>query len=268
MTLDGPSKTGKTCLGRHLEQELTPEVDGPVRFDSIGDFFRRMTVAIMDELGPAPEEGAMLAQLEKVIADDAAFDNDREWGDLHTDAVNDLVSTVGATPLGQTTKHTWAERASAVARQEQTGLWVVDGRNPSRTLAEELEKPDMYLVLDLFVHAEIEISARRSGSSVEQLTRRRAQDVGGPDPLLVYPAFPVPYEPVKPGAFPDWFMPESGIESDVISSSWNGDARPAPVYLDTSELGVNDPDLGLDQMLTAGTSLARVALRWYNDRNV
>lgn len=267
VTLDGPSKTGKTHLGRHMQAELAPEVDGLVRFDSIGDFFRRMTAAIIEETGPNPDEAEMLAQLYKVIVSEVAFDNDRDWSDLNSGEVNNLVSTVG--PHAQSTKETWADRASSIARSIGTDLWIVDGRNPSRTLGPELKKPDMHLVLDLFVHAEVGISACRSRTDEQQLVRRRELDSSGPDPLLVYPTTPVVYEPITPGAFPEWFLPRQSVESMVIADSWHaGTALPAPVYLDTTELGADDTDLGLEKFQTAGVSLARAALQWYNDRDV
>jgi hypothetical protein len=268
--LDGPSKTGKTCLGRHLTTELQPEADGRVRFDSIGDFFRKMTVGVIEEVGPNPGEAEMLSQLQKVIASDAAFDASREWGDLHSDEINALVSTVGSTALAQTTRSTWAERASSVVRSENVGLWVVDGRNPRRTLEGELAKADMSLVLDMFVDCDVVPASLRSGSSIEELERRRAQDVGGSDPLLVYPANPIVYEPIDLSKFPAWFAPHGCVEDEVIAKSWEygGSHGPQTVYLDTSELGIDDADLGLSRMLDAGMGLVQAALRCYNDANV
>lgn len=271
ITLDGPSKVGKTCAGKHLAAELQQSMQAPIRFDSIGDFFRRMTVGIIEAVGPAPEEPEMLDQLAKVIDTDMAFDNGRTWPDLHSKEVDDLVSTVGVTPLAQTTKRTWSERATAIARSEQVGLWVVDGRNPRRTLQDELRRPNTHLVLDLFVHCDVEPAALRAGVPLEQLERRRRQDLSGPDPLLVYPQFPVPYEPVSTESWPEWFAEGyvDSTEDSVIASSWaEGGQVPTPVLLDTSELGISDPDRGLDRMLTATTKLAHRAIAWYNHHDV
>jgi cytidylate kinase len=266
ITLDGPSKTGKTHLGSHMRTELAPEVDGLIRFDSIGNFFRRMTAVIIEEVGPTPDEAEMLAQLYKVIVSEVAFDNDRDWPDLGSDEINNLASTVG--PHAQSTLETWADRASAIARAQRTDLWIVDGRNPSRTLGSELKKPDMHLVLDLFVHTEVEMAAERTGTDLAQLKRRRAQDVAGPNPLLVYPAKSVPYEPITVGPSDKWFMPVT-VEAQVIADTWHADSLlPTPVFLDTTTLGDTDDDLGLEKFLTAGTDLARTALQWYNDRDV
>lgn len=269
MTLDGPPKTGKSCLGRHLVTELGQDLEAPIRFDAIGDFFRRMTVAVMAETGPTPSEPELLARLGEVIKSEVAFDNGYDWPDLHSDAVNDFVSTVGSTQLAQTTRQTWAERACSMARELDTGLWIVDGRNPrSTSLKTELKRPDLHLILDLFVHTDVEIAAKRSGTPVEQLTRRRSLDMGGPHPLLVYPSLSVPYEPIATDGFPQWFLPTGSLETDVISSTWHAEEPPAPVYMDTSDLGIRDPDLGLGRFLTAGTQLARTALQWYNGRDV
>jgi cytidylate kinase len=266
ITLDGPSKTGKTHLGRHMRTELGPLVGGLVRFDSTGDFFRRMTAMIIREAGPSPDEDEMLTQLHKVIASEVAFDDDHDWPDLHSDEINNLVSTVG--PHAQSTKATWADRASSIARSTGTDLWIVDGRNPSRTLGSELKKPDMHLVLDLFVHTEVEMAAERSGTDLAQLKRRRAQDVAEPRPLLVCPIKSVPYEPITVDPSDKWFMPVT-VEAQVIADTWHADSLlPTPVFLDTTTLGATDDDLGLGKFLTAGTDLARTALQWYNDRDV
>ena len=267
ITLDGPSKTGKTHLGSHMRTELAAWVDGLIRFDSIGNFFRRMTAVIIEEVGPNPDETEMLAQLHKVIVSEVAFDNDRNWPDLNSAEVNNLVSTVG--PHAQATKETWADRASSIARSIGTDLWIVDGRNPSRTLGPELKKPDMRLVLDLFVHTDVGVAAERSKTDAEQLIRRRDQDMAEPNPLLVYPVTSVPYEPIMVGPSDKQFVPALTEEAKVIADTWHaGTPLPTPVFLDTTTLGDTDPDLGLERFLTAGTDLARAALQWYNDRDV
>ena len=266
--LDGPSKVGKTCVGTDLSAHLESQIDGPIRFDVIGDFFRRMTVAVMEELGPDPAPDALLKVLAKVIDSNVAFDNGRTWGDLHSPEVDNLVSTVGEKNIAQKEKYTWGGRALAKALDEETELWIVDGRNPRRTLADAWKLPEVSLVLDLFIHCDLEPSALRAGVPLAQLERRRAQDMSGDDPLLVYPPAAVPYEPVSTAGWPSWFVDnyEGEIERSVIETSWHGNAKPNAVFLDTSQLGINDDDLGLGRMLSATHNLAHAALQWYNQR--
>jgi len=268
ITLDGPSKVGKTCIGRHIASELSPEIDGPVRFDSIGDFYRRITVAVIEAAGPSPDEAELLDQLQKVLDGEAAYDNERDWGDLHSEEVEGLVSRIGHTDTAQAAKWQWGERALGAVARDEVDLWVLDGRNPRRTIAKGLAKPGVDLILDLFVHAELAPSARRAGVTVEHLSRRREQDQDGSNPLLVYPALPVMYEPVNTEGFPDWFIPRYHIERMAIESSWVGRDAPSPVLFDTSEFGIDDEDMGLERMLKATRDLAHTALDWYNERNV
>jgi hypothetical protein len=247
VTLDGPTKTGKTCLGEHLQGELADQ--GIVRFDSIGNYFRRLAVLVAAEVGYKPEEAEMLLELKKAIADDEAFDNVREWGDLHSAEVNGFVSTVGATALAQDTKYTWAEKATSASRAEKTDIWIVDGRNPRRTLVKEINTSTIDHETDLYMECGSAVSAWRSGLELAVIEDRRMRDTSGDDPLLVRPEHGIEYC--------------HGVDVEgVVARSRAREIQdaPLPIYFDTTNLGVNEPDKGRALMCASGLEIVKHAL--------
>lgn len=250
ITLDGPSKTGKTCLGSYLESELIDQ--GRVRFDSIGDYFRRMAVAVAGEVGYEPDKDEMLKAIQKVIAEDIAFDNSRGWPDLHSTKVNGFVSTVGSTAMVQETKYTWAERATSISKGEGTDLWIVDGRNPRRTLNDQIKSGQINHALDLYMECSAAVSAFRSGISEDVIVQRRAQDADGDDPLLIRPERHLTYPHIL----------DTNYASGVVRLSHRANIGqvPLPIFFDTTELGLDQEDKGRAMMEKSGLTIVRAAL--------
>lgn len=247
ITLDGPSKTGKTCVGANLQEALVPEVDGPIRFGTAGDFFRRLTVAVIDQVGveaPGPE---MARELEKVIANEEAFDESRQWGDLQRPEVENLVSTIGPRPEVQVAGRQWFDQFPARALEDGVSLLIIDGRNPRRSLARALRHQDTDLILDLFMDCEVETAVGRLGLSkpeevtrVAQLAKRRQNDSS-------FFRYPRPEDTVQ-------FEPMAqDTTRDVVRAARDHAEPPATIYLDTTPLN-------LAQVYDVTTRLARSAL--------
>ncbi len=261
ITLDGPSKTGKTCVGANLVSQLSPEVDGEVRLGVAGDFFRRLAVAVVEEVGPVPCQEDMVNQLAQVIKTEAAFDEIREWGNLHRKEVESIVSTIGKRPEAQVAGQSWYDTFAACAQDDDVGLLIMDGRNPRRVLERVLSTDGTELVLDLLLDCDVETSVRRlkldeaeTARRIAKLNERRAEDAGPPRYVFRYPSpmDTVEFEPIFAEQYPVGLAVDDGVRGAIYDAQHSLNP-PATVYLDTAPLS-------LPQVYSVTTKLARAAL--------
>ncbi len=241
--LDGPSKTAKTSIGRHLKNVLQSEIKGEVRLAIAGEFFRRMAMLCVEEVGDDPSSEDLQQQLTRVIATEDAFDEGRKWGDLQTELADTMSSRVGSYGEAQEAMGVWYDRTTTRAHADDVELLIIDARNPRLHV-------EGVVALDLFLDCDIDTAVRRMSPPVGQesqlrrkLIERRRSDEVRPDLPMQGPRFDaVPYTLYTPD-----------YVDEIVASMNHVPNRPAPVYFDNSELA-------LVPMLEAATLLSRAAL--------
>lgn len=208
VSLDGPAKAGKTCIGIELTRQF--EADYQAEYHVAGDFYRSVTAALIDEYKlaedqPLPEGPELDANIEHVLTSARLYGGD--WGDLQRPAVNDRVSIIGSRAVTQAAADGWWHRISHGAAANGTELLIVDGRNPRQRLAEPLNELGHDITLDLFVTCTAEEAARRIlagkpyrntnptreelAAETEKVTARRNLDIARVTNPLVEPNNPV-----------------------------------------------------------------------------
>jgi cytidylate kinase len=163
VSLDGPAKAGKTCIGTELAEQLSG--DYSLEYHVAGDFFRSVTAAVIEEHRleedePLPDEAQLDQTIDHVLTSSRLYGGD--WGDLQRPEVNTRVSVIGSRAITQAAADGWWQRISHGAFENGAELLIVDGRNPRQRLLEplrDLGKND--ITLDLFVTCTVNEAARR-----------------------------------------------------------------------------------------------------------
>jgi cytidylate kinase len=161
--LDGESKTGKTTVGQAIEQALSPYFK--VYTAAAGSFYRRVTLLAIEKHGDY-KPGAtdwLDGSLRDALASDRAYDESRDWSDVHSKQVDELVSVAGQFDFMQAAGLDWWQKTADLAFQQGADVLVIDGRNPRKKLApwREQHPGDMPIALDICVYCTPEIAGER-----------------------------------------------------------------------------------------------------------
>jgi cytidylate kinase len=160
--LDGESKTGKTTVGSAIEADLAR--DYKVYKAVAGSFYRRLTVLALEAYG-GTYDAEDLSWLEDAVgsAIDSreAYNEDRDWADINSKEIDELVSVAGQFPITQAAGKQWWPIMADLALEQGADVLVVDGRNPRSKLADWRSKHVMPIALDLCVYCDPEVAALR-----------------------------------------------------------------------------------------------------------
>jgi CMP/dCMP kinase len=167
ITLDGPAASGKSSVARRVAERLG------VPFVSSGLLYRAAAWVVGRVDGDPADEAAVLALLgERRVRLEPSLVGDRVWVDgadvseeLHTDAVDAVVSTVARHPR---------VRAWVTERlREIPGSFVIDGRDMGTVVFPEA-RLKFYLTAPVEVRARRRVGERRADlDAVTEAMRRR-----------------------------------------------------------------------------------------------
>lgn len=181
--LDGESKTGKTTVGAAIEADLAK--DYKVYKAIAGSFYRRLTVLALEAYGGqyAHDDLTWLEDgIRDAIDSREAYNEDRNWEDINSKPIDELVSVAGQFPITQAAGKEWWPIMADTALRQGAEVLVVDGRNPRAKLAEWRATHDMPIALDLCVYCDPDVAAQRylgaqdvAEPTAEQLAATRAE---------------------------------------------------------------------------------------------
>jgi cytidylate kinase len=241
--LGGPTKVGKTFLAHELTKGLSDM--GTVETQVAGNFFRKVTLTVLDELGSRertdyPEDeladaiGVVLARGELLVISNSIVTTEKE---LCSAPVSKIVSSIGARPEAQAAGDEWYEFILQEAQRKGTDYLLVDGRTPRDHQEQHYDTYGCKVGLQFVVDCTVAQAAQRSLASLGNLSpnaidlaheeanirKRRAQDATRPDFPFYYPANSVVLngDPLEQVVEQMW-TPVEGVD------------LPRPVYFDTT----------------------------------
>lgn len=241
--VDGESKTGKGAACAAVVAALRAH-GLRVYHDVAGDFFRRFTTLVRQELelsdADALPTGAALAEAAAAVyREGAAFDAAAELGDLQRPAIGSSVSTVGELPLVQRAGNEWYARAAAQAQADGADVLALDGRNPRLRIEEQCADAPVRAVFDLYIVCDLYEAARRTllaagttdptdvqlAAMFETLRTRRTRDRQRRDNPFIVPVAGVT------------FVPGRTEPTAVVAQSWRAvHGAPLPIILDNTHI--------------------------------
>jgi len=262
--VDGETKTGKGAAGKAIAAILK-ENGLQVYYAVAGDFFRRYVALVREylqlgESDPLPTGQSLEDAAAVVHASRRAYENDLDVGDLQRPIISQSVAILGELPYVQKAGAEWWAMTLQLARDNDTDVLLVDGRNPRYKLDHAAEETGIHVqpVLDLFMTCEAEEAARRTlrlqgianptaaelAAARTKIELRRKQDRERSARPFVEPDTTVKYEPAKTTAVA------------TITLSWQPHKQaelPVAIELDNTQFTE-------DEMISAVRSLALAAI--------
>lgn len=263
--INGPSKTGKGCIGDAMYDGLVAE-GYQVSIGVAGNFFRRVDRATIDRALEQHGQGLTIMddpiELEPVVAgvlqDRVAYDDTYPWGNLQEPLIGDTVGKVARLKITQAAGEEWYYDSAMHALESGADVYIVDGRNPRDRLTEFRARTGTKTGLDLVLECDVDVAAYRAlrGEGIESPTtlqiEQRAKSIADRRALDADPRRQNAY--VDPDLYLS-FVPGEVEPDEIVAYSFEllGDRAPLPIRFDNTHIP-------RDVMEMDGQALARAVI--------